>query len=328
MRTRCILLLTLLVAAGCGGGSDDDVLAGPTTSSEAASTTSTADLASTSTSSPATSGTTRTTTLVTTPTTAQATTTTEGSPLRRRDSRPTDVAAQAEYYLGGPPPKGFFCEQDLKPATSPPTGALAIVPDLLDMVAGEATTICVGNYEIGVPVMFEVSFQGRSIWKAEVPKPVANLGPSAIFNTMPLDPSGAYTVKVTQKTRQATETFQLGIAPNGPFLVVAESPGRGVPRTVRGKPVRIGLAGWAPRKAVELVLYRSTSSEPGGEKAPATFITRFSVTTDARGQQIHVLQTRADDPTGCYVVNTRPRVEPTNLALGRLGPSIVEFCLA
>jgi hypothetical protein len=305
----------MLVATGCGGGSADD---GDLAAGQAPSTT-VPEPVTTTTAEPTTS------TSATTRAPAQ-TTTTEASVLRRRDGRPADVAAQADYYLGGPPPHGFACENDAKPATSPPNGALAITFVAPKMVAGEATTICVGNYEVGVPVKFQVTVGGRSVWQAEVAKPEADLGPSAVFATMPLDPTGAYTVTVTQKDRRVTKTFQLEIARNQPILVVAESPGRGVARTTRGKPVRIGLAGWTARQRVELVLYRSTSTEPGGGKVPASFITRFTVTVDANGQQVHVLQTRADDPTGCYVVNTRPEVEPAG-ALGRLGPSIVEFCL-
>jgi len=319
-RSVCVrLVLLVLVATGCGGGSDDgdELQAGPAPATTAPEpvTTSTEPTSSTTSA-----------TSVTTRAPAQ-TTTTEASLLRRKDGRPADVAAQADYYLGGPPPHGFACENDAKPAiATPPTGALAITFVAPKMAAGEATTICVGNYEVGVPVKFQVTVAGRSVWQAEVAKPGADLGPSAVFATMPLDPTGAYTVTVTQKERRATKTVQLEIARNQPLLVVAESPGRGVARTTRGKPVRIGLAGWTARQRVELVLYRSTSTEPGGEKSAAAFITRFPVTVDANGQLLHVLQTRADDPTGCYVVNSRPPMSP-NGALGRLGPSIVEFCL-
>jgi hypothetical protein len=246
------------------------------------------------------------------------------SALRRRDSRPGDVKAQADYFSGGPPPVGQNCQFDTDPPTTGP--AVKVGPT---MELGEATTICLYNFTSGTTVRVEIRRPDGQAGVDQVPfsEPVGDeIPPNTVFATMAGDPVGTYTVTATQGSLQATAAFTVGYA-TLTNLVVAESPGRGVPSSPRGTPIRIGLAGWAPGQAIDLLLYHSASPDPSeGAGVAPTFITLVPVVMDAHGQRLHVLQTRTDDPTGCYVVNSRP--PPGQLgALGRLGQSIVVFCL-
>lgn len=299
-----------LLGTGCGGSDDAKVDAGQARTEETTTT-----LPPETTTQPP-------TTLAGTTTTAKAaTTTTAGSILRRRDTRPGDVKDLAEYYLGGPPSRGFDCVFGNYDLPGP-------VPTLYvdaKLVLGEATTICPQKFTGTADITVQVSRGATKVWSATVsPRPAPDQQvPGVTFATLPGDATGTYTVTATQGTLKATGMFVVDYAVNQHILVVAESPGRGVASVARGKPVHIGLAGWKAGQTVQLSLHYSSSLTPGGD---AKFITTFPVTVDAKGQRLYELGTRADDPRGCYAVNTRPAEEPQG-ALGRLGPTIVAFCL-
>ncbi len=310
MRIRTLALtLACVLATACGGSGGDGTVdagqAGTTTTLPAETTTQpSTTVPATSTSKPA----------------AATTSTTEGSVLKRRDTRPGGVEELGKPYLGGPPAHGFACSF---PENPPPTGpALQVTPK---MVLGEATIICLSKFTGTAKVTVQVKRADATTWSAQVSPTAGDDGtlPSVEFATFPGDPTGTYTVTATQGTLKATGTFAVGYAVDQHILVVAESPGRGVASVARGKTVRIGLAGWKAGQKVELSLHYSSSTT---SVENAKFITLISVTVDARGQKVHTLQTRTDDPRGCYIVNTRPEEEPKG-ALGRLGPSIVAFCL-
>lgn len=193
------------------------------------------------------------------------------------------------------------------------------------MVLGEATIICLSGFTGTASVAVQVKRADATTWSAQVsptPEPDGT-PPSVAFATFPGDPTGTYTVVATQGALKATGTFAVGYAVDH-ILVVAESPGRGVPSVARGKPIRIGLAGYNAGQKVDLSIHYTPSTT---SVENAKFITLISVTVDAHGQRVHTLQTRVDDPRGCYIVNTRPAEKP-EAAVGALGPSIVAFCLS
>jgi hypothetical protein len=262
-----------------------------------------------------------TTSKATNASTATTTTTAEASILRRRDARPGTVQELGNPYLGGPPPQGADCVYGYE-VPAGPGPAVIVFPK---MVLGEATTICLSKFTGTANVSVQVKRADASMWTAQVsPKPRTDEAlPSVDFATMPGDPTGTYTVTATQGTLKATGTFAVDYAVNQHILVVAESPGRGVASVARGQPIHIGLAGWKASQRIELSLHYSPAPTPAED---AKFITLISVTVDARGQRVYTLPTRADDPKGCYVVNTKPAEEPQG-ALGRLKGSIVAFCL-
>ncbi len=314
MRTKfgLALLLVCTVATGCGGSGDGgNVEAGQGTPD------------SSTTSLPAETTTQPTTTVkptATTATTAGATTTTELSVLRRRDARPGSVQELGNPYIGGPPAQGADCVF----GNDAPVGSGAAIFVFPKMVLGEANTICLSKFTGTANVSVGVKRADASTWTAQVspkPRPDEQL-PSVDFFTMPADATGTYTVTATQGTLKATGTFVVDYAVDRHILVVAESPGRGVASLARGKPVHIGVAGWKAGQRVELSLHYSSATTPGDN---AKFITLISVTVDARGQKLHTLPTRTDDPKGCYVVNIRPTETPQD-ALGR--GANATFCLS
>jgi hypothetical protein len=308
-----LLALLCLLVTGCGSGGGDDAATGQvgtdgTTTTLPAETTTQppTTLPATTSSKPA----------------AATTSTTEASVLRRRDARPGGVEELGKPFIGGPPPNGYF---ECLNGDGVPTGAAAAVTLAPKMVLGEATTVCLSKFTGSANISVQVKRADATLWSAQVsPKPQGEEPfPHVDFFTMPGDPTGTYTVTATQGTLKATATFAVAYAVNQHILVVAESPGRGVASVARGKPVHIGLGGWKAGQRIDLSIHYSASTT---SVENAKFITVIPVTVDARGQRVTTLQTRTDDPRGCYVVNTKPAEEPQG-ALGRLGPSIVAFCL-
>jgi hypothetical protein len=195
--------------------------------------------------------------------------------LKRQDPVPDGVAEQVQFFLGGG--RDPDCTPDY---AGPPyiTGADKIVE------IPTALILCFYGFKEALPLT--VTFTDPSRPETTVLLPPAENFFWTEFRGFPTDPVGPYSVRAEQDALNASLEFTLQHA-NSPRLLLVRPP----EPTEAGVDVDLYLGGFPPDSQTLLHLYNADTRR---------YRTSFTAPIDAFGEAHVVIDTKPDDPPGCY----------------------------
>jgi hypothetical protein len=232
-----------------------------------------------------------------------STTPADGDLLKSVEPAPPGAVAQVEIFMGAGPE----CRD-----VSEPGPAAVTQPSETQYIPGEIIG-CFENFNQDAQLsVFLTPPVGQARYEI-----LPALGPMAVYTfkhrLVPGDPVGTYRLWAEQGAVQASTEFTVALPP-GPRVWV-EEPVFGVV----GVDVNVHLGGFPPRRPATLYVYGSDSG------LHLRYRTSFTVPVNDRGEAHILVDTKPDDPTGCYAITSPliPPPEPPEMWL----PDGCGFCL-
>jgi hypothetical protein len=194
------------------------------------------------------------------------------SPLKRNDIPPEGVQAQLGFFT-----PNILCLPSEKPL-------ITVAPEA---EIAQVLLICLTGFQTQGAIAAEVKLPDGAIRQNKIEPSVGRW----LWLSLPGDPLGEYTIIAQQGDLEASGTFTVRPASVSRIAALTKS---GPP----GATFQFALAGFQPGQA--LYLYRLS----GSNWVYATELPPAQV--DGRGEAIYELSTQPDDPSGTYVVVTKP----------------------
>ena len=187
-------------------------------------------------------------------------------------------------------------------------------PGFAVLEVAQAIQLCLWRFEQGDPVEVDIRYpNGRIAELVGYPpgsRPCDPICASHVdWAAVSGDPLGDYKVTAVQGHLQALGTIRVVRSTERRILVLGNGTDeQEYQRYKRGQTIQVTAAGYQPQAGVQLLMYY-TPKQRLQNGVMLQFRTWVQLRTDPQGGAVYHLHTAADDPQGCYALDTRPAPE-------------------